>query len=176
MSEMSISYSVPLIPQTSDHSCWAAGIAMILAWKRGISIDPRTIAANRGSVSYMRQFRHGLDPEDTFILHRWGFILEAPQSYSPDDFAGLLERYGPLWVAASISEPHIRVVTGFKSAAGGPSFVIINDPWEEGMIAFRPSNRGSTYRRSYRRFTREVEHLAGDELGVTAPIYVAHLP
>ena len=50
----SVSYWVPLIPQTTDMSCWAAGIAMIVGWRRGVSIDPAAIAAHPGGISASR--------------------------------------------------------------------------------------------------------------------------
>jgi hypothetical protein len=174
----SIGYDVPLIPQTTSMSCWAAGIAMIVAWKRRISIDPFMVATNPGGISYLQQFHHaGLNPNDTTILRRWGFVVEAPQSYTVAGFADLLHRYGPLWVAAAVPGPHIRVVTGFQPATPeNNSIVAINDPWEVGMQAFRPNNRGSRYTRSYLRFTREVSRLGRSELDEPSPVYVAHLP
>jgi Papain-like cysteine protease AvrRpt2 len=177
MINASIGYNVPLVPQTTSMSCWAAGIAMILAWRRGISIDPVTIASNPGGVSYLAQFQSGLNPNDTTILRRWGLSLEAPQSYSVEGFAQLLQRYGPLWVAASVPGPHIRVVTGFQPATPDVNSVVaINDPWEQGMHMFRWPNRGARYTRTYLQFTRDVERLARAEMNQPAPIYVAHLP
>lgn len=64
-------------------SCWAAGIAMLIAWKQRVTIDPVVIASNPGGVSYLSQFAAGLNPNDTTILRRWGLVAEAPQSYSP---------------------------------------------------------------------------------------------
>jgi hypothetical protein len=173
----SIGYRVPLIPQTTGMSCWAAGIAMLVAWKQQISIDPVLIASNPGGISYLTQFQTGLDPNDKTILRRWGLVAEAPQSYSPSGFADLLLRYGPLWVASSVPGPHIRVVTGFQPAASEVNSVVaINDPWETGMLAFRWPNRGSSYTRTYLRFTNEVTRLARSEMNQPAPVYVAHLP
>ena len=173
----SVGYRVPLIPQTTSMSCWAAGIAMIVAWRRGISIDPVLVAANPGGVSYLAQFQSGLSPNETAILRRWGLVTEPPQSYEPDTFGNLLQRYGPLWVAASVPGPHIRVVTGYQpSASAAQAIVAINDPWESGMHAFRWPNRGAQYTRTYLQFTREVERLARGELNQPAPVYVAHLP
>jgi hypothetical protein len=174
---VSVGYRVPLIPQTTSMSCWAAGIAMIVAWRRAISIDPVMIALNPGGISYLSAFATGLNPNDTGILHRWGLVTEPPQSYQPDAFGGLLQRYGPLWVAASVPGPHIRVVTGYQpGATAAQAIVAINDPWEDGMQVFRWPNRGAQYTRTYIQFTREVERLARSELTEPAPVYVAHLP
>jgi len=173
----SIGYQVPLIPQTTSMSCWAAGIAMILAWRRRVQIDPVLIASNPGGVSYLAQFQSGLNPNDTTILRRWGLVTEPPQSYQTDAFGILLQRYGPLWVAASVPGPHIRVVTGFQPGpTASDALVAINDPWEVGMQIFRWPNRGAQYTRTYLQFTREVERLARTERNEPAPVYVAHLP
>jgi hypothetical protein len=154
---------------------------MILGWKQNVSIDTVLIASNPGGISYLRQFQVGLNPNDTTILRRWGLVTEAPQSYTPDMFAQLLQRHGPLWVAAaSLPAPHIRVVTGFQPpttvAGAGDAIVAINDPWERGMAAFRWPNRGSQYNMSYIDFTQQVERLGRSERRQPAPVYVAHLP
>jgi hypothetical protein len=46
-------YNVPIVAQTSSMSCWAASIAMILGWKRRMSIPDTVIAANPGGPGYM---------------------------------------------------------------------------------------------------------------------------
>lgn len=176
MSNASIGYRVPLIPQTTDMSCWAAGIAMIVAWQRRMSIDPSQIAANPGGDSYLDQFKDGLNPNDTSILQKWGFATEPPQSYTPAAFGELLRRYGPLWVGAAVPGPHIRVITGFQPADPEIEAIVgINDPWESGMRDFRPSNRGSSYTRTYSQLMGEITALAWREMREPAPVYVAHL-
>jgi hypothetical protein len=175
---MSVNYNVPLIPQTTGMSCWAAGIAMIVAWRNHFSIDPSMIAANPGGIPYLQQFRtDGLNPNDTYILRRWGLVTEAPQSYTIEGFDALLSRYGPLWVAAAVPGPHIRVVTGIMPGSTAEnSLVSVNDPWEQGMNVFRMPNRGSHYYMRYKELTGQQETLARQELKEAAPIYVAHLP
>lgn len=174
-----VGYNVPLVPQSTDMSCWAAGIAMIYGWRNSLSINPKTIATNAGGISYLDQFKDrtgGLNPNDTYILKRWGLVSEAPQCYTVEGFADLLQSYGPLWVASAVPGPHIRVVTGIDTDEDGrDGIVAINDPWEVGMTTFRPSNRGSTYTRTYSRFMGEVENLGSQELKEPAPVYVAHL-
>jgi hypothetical protein len=175
----SISYNVPLIPQTTVMGCWAAGVAMILGWRDRMSIDPSTIARNPGGAPYLAQLQAGLDPNDVFILRRWGLVVRAPQSYTVEGFAQLLERHGPLWVAARlpIIPAHIRVVTGMEVGPNPTATrVYINDPWEEGMRIFHWPNRGARYVRTYTQFVAEVENLARAEMQEPAPVYVAHLP
>ena len=175
----SIHYTVPLIPQTSVMGCWAAGIAMILAWRNHTLINPEMIAKNPGSVPYLTELQSGLDPNDTLLLQRWGFVVRRPQSYTVTSFTQLLKEFGPLWVAARLPRipAHIRVVTGIDFDQNPDlAKIYINDPWEVGMRAFRWPNRGSRYTRTFRQFTTEVEKLAVAEKNQPAPIYIAHLP
>lgn len=174
---MSVNYNVPLIPQTTSMSCWAAGIAMIVAWRNQVSIDPGQVATNPGGIPYLEQFKTGLNPNDTYILRRFGLVTEAPMCYSISGFNGLLARFGPLWVAASMPGAHIRVVTGvLEGVSERDTLVSINDPWEQGMRVFRMPNRGSHYTMSYAGFMGQVETLGSRELSEPSPIYVAHLP
>ncbi len=157
-----MSYDVPLIPQTSSMSCWAASIAMILAWRDQASYDPLLIAQNAGGPSYLPSYSNGLDPNDSYILRRNGFEVLAPQCFTLGAIKSLLETYGPLWVATWAPGPHIRVVRGLINRA-----VYINDP--------APVNRGSRYTQSFRTFFGAMEELGARELSQPAPIYVAHL-
>ena len=167
-------YDVPLIPQQTGMSCWAAGIAMIVSWKFNCSIDPAEIARKSG---YAQQYVNGLDPNDSKIFSDWGLVPEAPQTYTVDGFAQLLRDYGPLWVAAAVPGPHIRVVTGFDpDPDASKATVYVNDPWERGMTNFRLPNKGATYSESYLRFVQMNEALGFSELSQPQPVYVAHLP
>ena len=62
-------YEVPLVAQTSDMSCWAASIAMILGWRNQQSIPDEIIARNPGGLDYMTSYINSLDPNDTYILN-----------------------------------------------------------------------------------------------------------
>jgi len=155
-------YDVPLIPQTTSMSCWAASIAMILGWKHQASFDPQLIAANPGGLNYMPQFTQGLDPNDRYILGRNGFAVEAPQCYMPQAVHALIDAHGPLWVASAAPAPHIRVVTGYEGER-----LFINDP--------APVNSGSRYERSFATFFGAMETLGAQEMRQRSPIYVAYL-
>lgn len=157
-----MTYDVPLIPQSTSMSCWAASIAMILGWRDQASYAPSMIAANPGGLSYMPEFTHGLDPNDRYILERNGFALESPQCYLLSAVQDLISNYGPLWVAGRVGGPHIRVVTGYN---GGVLYV--NDP--------APVNRGSIYTRSFAQFFGAMETLGAQEMRQPSPIYVAYL-
>ena len=155
-------YDVPVIPQSTTMSCWAASIAMILAWRDQASYDPGLIARNPGGVNYMPSMQQGLDPNDTYILKVNGFEPLAPQCFEPEAISHLLLTYGPLWVASWAPGPHIRVVTGL---AGDQ--VYINDP--------APVNKGSQYILPFNTFFGAMEDLGQRESAQAAPVYVARL-
>lgn len=167
-------YNVQLVPQQTGYSCWAAGFAMVVGWRDQMSIDPSEIARSTG---YWAQYQQGLDPEDVRVINTWGLVPAPLQTHTVESFADMLRRYGPLWTAGAEPGPHIRVVTGIQGD-GTPdgTNVFINDPWEQGMTSFRPSNRGSQYTETYRQFVEKQSTLAGREANYSAPIYVAHLP
>lgn len=170
---------VELIPQTTEMSCWAASAAMIVGFFDQICLDPEEIA---NAVGYWANYHlpdslgGGLPPDDTTMLSNWHFRAEPPMSYTVEAFRDLLELHGPLWVAVGMPGAHIIVVTGI-SGDGTPdgTWVHINDPWERGMEVFRPNNRGSRYRLTYRQFIALQEDLAVREMHVDAPIYIAHM-
>jgi predicted double-glycine peptidase len=157
-----MNYDVPLIPQSTNMSCWAASIAMILAWRDQASYDPQLIAQNFGGTNYMPQLSSGLDPNDTYILERNGFRVLAPECFAISRVRQLLTQFGPLWVASKAPAPHIRVVRGMAG-----STVFINDP--------APVSMGSKYSRSFKNFFGAMEGLGAEERKEPAPVYVAHL-
>ena len=168
----SVKYDVPLVPQQTGMSCWAAGAAMIVGWRDKISIDPSEIAKG---IGYWAPYQQGLSAEDTTMFAAWNLVPEAAQSYTIDGFRRLLEDYGPLWVASAEPGPHIRVATGiWGDGTPDNTYVEIADPWETGMAAFHLPNSGARYTETYRQFVAKQETLARRESGVQG-IYVAHL-
>lgn len=180
--EHNIYYDVPLVPQQTNMSCWAAGAAMITGWRDKVSVDPKEVA---DGVGYWNQYQHnspGLDPNDVKMLDKYALTRKAPQSYTVDGFAQVLEN-GPLWVASAEPGAHIRVVTGMMGD-GTPegTIVYVNDPWDkdkkelDGMSEadFAKNNKGSQYSESYIEFMNKMENLARRELNEPAPVYIAH--
>lgn len=165
-------FDVPLVPQQTGMSCWAAGAAMIVAWREKYSADPSTIAKGGGEWA---SYTAGLDPESTSIFPVWGLTPEPQQSYSVGAFRDLLETYGPLWVAGAVPGPHIRVVTGMHGdGTSDGTKVIINDPWQKGMNVFSLPNAGSQYEETYTQFVAETERLARSEAAAyPRAIYIA---
>ena len=152
-----ISYDVPLVPQQTGMSCWAAGAAMIVGWKDQVSIDPSDIAL---ALGYWHQYQAGLPGYDKDMFQEWHLVPEPQQSYSVAKFRDMLEQYGPLWVASRVPGVHIRVITGM-TGDGTPDGTLLsfNDPWEENMTTFNRSNVGSQYTRTFSQFVTEQEAL-----------------
>jgi hypothetical protein len=167
-----IRFDVPLVPQQTGMSCWAAGAAMVVAWREKYSTDPSTIAQGAGEWA---SYSAGLNPESTTIFPIWGLTPEPQQSYSVDAFRQLLETYGPLWVAGAVPGPHIRVVIGmYGDGTPDGTKVLINDPWQKGMNVFSLPNAGAQYEETYSQFVTETERLARREaVGFPRAIYVA---
>ncbi len=161
-------------------SCWAAAIAMIVCWARSEKISPRDIAKRSDRLD---EYQTGLSPLDEELFDRWNMVSEAPQTYTAEGFMDLLQEYGPVWAAAKVTAPHVRVITGFEFAEvpyQGPVF--INDPLERSLKSFRASNRGQSYSETYVQFVNESEKLGSEELTNPVlnddklyPVYFAHL-
>lgn len=160
-------YEVQLIPQSTDMSCWAACIAMILTWRDGVQYDPQKIAQNPGGLNYMPQFANGgpgLDPSDHYILETNGLVTEIPKCYSTTNITAKLMQFGPLWFASTVpAGPHIRVIRGISGEQ-----LYINDP--------SPVGTGSQYQAAFADVFGAMETLGSSELAMAAPVYLAHLP
>lgn len=159
-------YDVPLIPQETEMSCWAASIAMILSWRDGVRLDPKTIAENVGGTSYLPQYidgGRGLSSSDQYILQQWGFVPEIPKCYTEIAILSQLMCYGPLWCASATRfGPHVRVISGMMG-----NRLFINDP--------RPPGVGERYESSFNAVFGLQEELARMEAAETSPVYLAHL-
>lgn len=153
-----VSHNVPLIPQSSGMSCWAASAAMMVGWRDSMSIPDTEIANAAGAFT---QYQNGLLPNDRSIFPIWGMVDMPPQSYSILGLKGMIEDFGPLWFASDVGSPHARVITGiYGDGTADNTFLKINDPW--------PVGRGAQYDISLATMTRQVESLYGQE----APRYL----
>lgn len=168
----SVVYDVPIVPQQTGMSCWAAGAAMVIAWRDRQSVDPAEIADASG---HWRQYKEGLAPEDTKVFEVWGLAPEPAQTYTVEGFRQLLEHWGPLWTAAAVPGPHVRVVAGLEGD-GTPdgTRVHILDPWQSGMTSFALPNTGGRYSETYAEYERKQATL-GEQEQNTQGIYVAHV-
>jgi hypothetical protein len=185
-------YTVPLIAQPTNMSCWAASIAMIYAWFRNVRVDPAEIRNGVGVWSYFpSEWRtSGLLPNEPRVFQRFHFCCERPQPYNVDSLYRMLCTFGPLWVASSVdlggSRPaaHVRVITGIHGD-GDPNntYVVINDPWGDNLPASptsadMASNRGRTYEITFTSFLDQLNSLTERERreGQQNPIYIVHAP
>jgi hypothetical protein len=174
-----VGYDVPLIPQPTPMSCWAAAIAMIVSWKRGELVTPLQVAERSGRVPALE---NGLPALASDVFSHWGMVTRAPVTFTPIGFLTMLRDYGPLWVAAQVSDPHVRVVTGYEyDADAWRGRVQLNDPREKGR-KFRLGNRGSRYSETYLEFARNSERLGAADLRKEGypdeylyPVYFAHM-
>jgi N-acetylmuramoyl-L-alanine amidase len=153
-------HEVPLVPQLTGMSCWAAAAAMIVGWRDCIDIDPEEVARGTGR---WEAYRDGLEPEDVDALAgAWGLRSEEPQSYTVDELRRLLERFGPLWVGESSGGLHVVVVSGvYGDGTPGGTFVRVLDPWPEG--------RGERYTIGFEELARNLAAVS-DIAGVRARI------
>lgn len=180
-----IDYNVQIIPQPTGMSCWAAGLAMLVAWRDGCQVVHNEI---KNGIGYWKQYvaylnedfnlNVGLSPDEATPLLKWGLQLESPQSYTVEGFANLLGNYGPLWVASAEGEsatPHIRVIAGMRGD-GTPdgTLLTVYDPWEKGMSRFKSSNKGAIYEETYQQFLKKQEELAQKESDIKGAIYIVH--
>ena len=122
---------VPLVPQLTGMSCWAAAAAMIIGWRDCIDIDPEEVARASGRWA---DYRDGMHPHDIDSFARaWGLHVEPAGSLTVTRLRELLERNGPLWVGEASAGLHVIVIAGVHGD-GTPegTSVRVLDPWPEG--------------------------------------------
>lgn len=129
-------HEVPLVPQLTGMSCWAAAAAMIIGWRDCLVIDPEEVARASGRWS---DYRDGMHPHDIDSFARaWGLSVEAAGTLTVARLRELLERNGPLWVGEASAGLHVIVVAGaFGDGTRDGTFVRVLDPW--------PAGRGERY-------------------------------
>ncbi len=129
-------YDVPLVGQQSGMSCWAAGAAMVVAWRDCLDVDPEDVAKGAGRWA---EYRDGLLPDDVESLARaFGLVVEAPRTYGVAGIREKLERCGPLWMGEASPGLHVIVLSGlYGDGSRESTFARICDPW--------PRERGERY-------------------------------
>ena len=120
--EAKLQYSVEGISPiaiTEKNGSWAAQMAMILSWKQGTLIHPKTMLDNSGDSKLSRKFKNDKKVDFDEIkdfLPKIGMTTEA-RDLSAEVFVELLSQYGPLLMCLSDtnnsgSDPSLIVVTG----------------------------------------------------------------
>lgn len=164
LKKINISYSVPQYKQPAKMSCWAVAIAMMVSWKKRISISGETIAEVLG---YQKEFTtNGMHAEDTKVFRAWGMGWEAPMCYSVQGFADMMKRSGPVWIAGNPNAPHVQVIVAMKGD-GTPEKTIftIHDPAD-----------GLRFNQSFKKAMGVMEAMIThpEHVKMKKPIYVAH--
>lgn len=155
-----IRHHVPLVPQSSEMSCWAAAGAMIVGWRERIALDDDELARIAGQL---QAYRDGLLPRDvdTMAAH-WSLTSTELHTCSVAQVHQLLQTHGPLWLGEADPDLHVVVVCGMRGD-GTPdgTDVEIADPW--------PIDRGERYSLSFRELMENVTNarsLAGPHVQV----------
>lgn len=151
---------VPLVPQLTGMSCWAAAAAMVVGWRDRLAVRAADVASGIGSWG---AYQEGLLPEDLGQLATtWGLHVEPPITWSVDLLRDRLERHGPLWMGEASPGLHSIVVTGiYGDGSEDGTFVRINDPW--------PVGQGERYVLPYAELMRNFR-AATDVVGVHAQV------
>jgi hypothetical protein len=170
-------HDVPLIPQQSDNTCWAASMAMLLQYlynsRRGITLTqgstspfapvftPREVAEAAGPrllEAYVRnlQITDIVRENFTELARPWGltvtFDFTNPQ---PTEWERLLTQFGPFFVVRSEeASDHAVIVCGIDQNQLG-----IVDPWP-----VRVGERHSIRVNSIRSFPVVIHGNPGDEV------------
>jgi N-acetylmuramoyl-L-alanine amidase len=151
-------HEVPLVPQVTGMSCWAAAAAMIIGWRDRIDIDPEELARAGGR---WEEYRDGLIPENVDTLAQaFGLIIEPLRPVTAAALRKLLVENGPLWVGEASPALHVIVVAGLvgDGTLDGTRVRVI-DPW--------PIGRGERYMLTLRQLFHSLK-LAADLSGARA--------
>lgn len=130
-------HEVPLVPQVTGMSCWAAAAAMLIGWRDCIAVDPGEVARAAGR---WEEYGAGLEPKDVGSFARtWGLVMEPHAPLDAPRLLRLLSAHGPLWIGEASPGLHVVVVTGMVGdGTDEGSELRIADPW--------PVGRGERYR------------------------------
>ena len=139
-------HQVPLVPQLTGMSCWAAAAAMLVGWRECIHTRPDEIARGSG---FWEAYRDGLDPDSIGSLSQtWQLHPVNHFDISVANLRHVLSNNGPLWVGEASPGLHSIVITGiYGDGSEENSFVRINDPW--------PIGGGERYSKSVKEFKRD---------------------
>jgi hypothetical protein len=144
-------HEIPLVPQVTGMSCWAAAAAMVVGWRDCVDIDPAELARASGR---WEEYRIGLEATDADVLARsWGLIIESVPEITPGTLRRLLERHGPLWVGEASPGLHVVVIAGaFGDGTMDGTRVRIADPW--------PVGKGERYTLTVRELAHSLKMAA----------------
>jgi hypothetical protein len=158
--ELDVWNEVPLVPQLTGMSCWAAAAAMLVGWRERVAVDASEVARGSG---HWREYKDGLMPEDVGALARaWQLSIADADGFDAERLYELLQEAGPLWLGEASPGLHAIVVTGlYGDGSADGSVVRVNDPW--------PIGRGERYVLSFRELMRNFR-AASDAVGAHAQV------
>lgn len=178
-----LGYDVELIPQPDKTSCWAAAMAMLVGYRRAVSISPETLAQEVGRslrTSYGWDMLEAV--KDHFGFQDISLPSNASLYLSPEQWQEWLNTYGPLWVTTVGAPSHAIIVTGLSGdlTHDGTTVCILN-PWDTTKnfsadpVDFDPFNPGRAYTQSFTDFAADFGNLGLDDYGRWRVLYLPPL-
>lgn len=130
--DLDVSVDVSLIPQPTEVSCWAAALAMVVGARDFVSIAPETVA-EAAAMDVDTGYAWG---DIQRAVATWNLAEEGPRSAMPDEWARLLQAWGPIWVV-EVGAPYHAVVLAGVRGDGTPdgTWVTVYNPWPPGVGA-----------------------------------------
>ena len=148
--DVDIRYTVPLIPQPTRVSCWAAALAMVINHRDGTTKTPAQVAAKAGMDLTTGYGWSSIQA----AVSAWSLSTTPPVSALPTYWNDLLIANGPLWIVEVGAPYHAVVVYGMYGTGDYDSTEVwIRNPW--------PPNVGATEYKTFEDFDREFGLGAG---------------
>lgn len=133
---------IPLVQQPTGNTCWAATTAMMVSWKRQLSVSIEDAVSIAGTApdgeTYLNKFNTDkilLSVHQADYNSKQGLSAEAPANYLPIGILQLLQAFGPLWVANDEDNGHnpnlyhYRIIIGIHGdGSNDGTFLKIIDP------------------------------------------------
>lgn len=141
-------HEVPLVPQLTGMSCWAAAAAMLVGWRDSVFTEPEGIAKATG---HWRAYQDGLEPSSIEELaHKWRLSPLENHVLNPASLARIIRDCGPLWLGEASPGLHSIVIVGiYGDLTPQGTFLRVNDPW--------PIEKGERYAKSVFDVARHVQ-------------------
>lgn len=134
---LAVNLDVPLIPQPTAVSGWAASLAMVAAYRDRASYSAEQVA---GAANMDVQSDYDWT-EIQNAISVWDLQTEGPISAMPEYWANLLQQFGPVWIVEVGNPNHVVIIVGVNGdgTAEGTS-ITLNNPWppENGTVETKP--------------------------------------
>ncbi|WP_295386065.1 papain-like cysteine protease family protein [uncultured Thiodictyon sp.] len=186
-----LDYQVPLIPQPDKRLCWAAAMAMVVAYRRSqerqqsLTLSPESLVNEIGSSllqsypgAYNWTLMRGL--RDRYRFQEVTVPSNASLYFDPSQWEQWLGQFGPLWVVI-VGAPHAVVVAGLRGDTSDPASVSVKilNPWDVRVtfdadpVIFNPANQGYESWQPFNRFASDFGTMAEPDYGNWR---ILHLP